>query len=308
MLHSLLVPLDGSEFSERSLPLARGIARATGAAMHLAHVHVPYEPSQLLSNTQFHFEGVDMAEYDSLHRESEKEYLTGLAARLGEGGTPTESALLEGENVADELAAYAERVLPDMVVMTTHGHSGVSRLWLGSVADAMIRHTHLPILVIHPERPGGVPAEVLSFRHILVPLDGSGLAEAILSPAVDVARATGARITLAHIVSTRFVIGPRLVPVKPSDLEPALLASERYLEETAADLRRRGLDVDLVVEAAELPATAISVLAGSLGADLIAIATHGYGGVRRVLLGSVADKVLRTSPLPLLIMRPGAPA
>jgi nucleotide-binding universal stress UspA family protein len=304
MLHSLLVPLDGSEFSERTLPLARGLARAAGADMHITHVHVPYEPDALLSNTQFHFEGLDMAEYDSRHLESERQYLEKLVEELDEHGTHADSTLLEGRKVAEALATYAERVRPDMILMTTHGHTGMSRLWLGSVADALIRHTHHPILVIHPEQPEGVPADVLTFEHILVPLDGSALAEAVLEPAADLAETTGASLTLAHVIPTRTVFGPAIYPVLPSVLEPAMLSGEEYLEKIAGDLKRRGLDVDIHVGAAESVAEAITELAESLEADLVAIATHGRGGLRRALLGSVADKVLRSSPIPLLVLRP----
>ena len=304
MLQSVLVPLDGSEFSERSLPVARTIARATGAAMHLAHVHIPYEPDHLLSNTQFHFEGLDMDEYDSRHRESERRYLTRLASELGEEGTPTQPALLEGSNVANELARYAERVRPDLMVITTHGHNPVSRLWLGSTADAMVRSTHIPILAIHPERPGAAPAEVLSLQHIFVPLDRSAMAEAVLAPAVELAQATGARLTLGHFVSVPSAFGARTSASLPHNLEPVMLAAEEYLEGVARDLSRQGLRADFVVEAAESPSEAIARLSGELDADLIAIATHGYGGVRRVVMGSIADAVLRATPLPLLVMRP----
>ena len=83
MLQSLLVPLDGSEFSERTLPLAHGLAKATGASLHLAHVHVSHTPDHFLSNTQFHFEGLDLAEYETRHREEEKAYLGAMEDRLG---------------------------------------------------------------------------------------------------------------------------------------------------------------------------------------------------------------------------------
>jgi len=304
MLHSLLVPLDGSEFSERSLPLARRLAGATGASMHLAHVHVPYEPDHLLSNTQFHFEGLDLAEYDERHRENELRYLSGVVDRLEEDGPRVDSKLLEGPVVSGELAGYADEVEADMIFMTTHGQSGMSRLWMGSVTDAMIRKTAIPLFVIHPDHPGGVPADVTSVDHIMVPLDGSPLAEEILRPAKDISRATGARVTLVHIVATQAALGPRLFPLVPETLEPAMGHAEDYLERVASRLRDDGFDVSVHVAHADSPAVALADISTEIGADLIAIATHGYGGLRRTLVGSVADKILKTSPLPLLIMRP----
>ncbi len=301
MLQSLLVPLDGSEFSERSLPLARGLAQATGATLHLAHVHVSHPPDHFLSNTQFHFEGLDMEEYDERHREEERTYLSEVEARLD--GAPVDSALLEG-NVPDEIAQHAESVDADLVIVTTHGHSGVSRMWLGSVADALIRHTKLPLLVIHPGEHGNVPEAVATFKHILVPLDGSEASSAILRPVADVAKATGARVTLMHVVSSTAVLGARIFPLLPDDITTVMQKAEEYLEGVADDLREQGLEVFVHVEEHEAPARAVAASARRLEADLIGLATHGYGGLKRALLGSVADKVLRSSPLPLLLQRP----
>jgi len=303
MLQSLLVPLDGSEFSERTLPLARGLADATGAALHLAHVHRPHVPDHLLSNTQFHFEGLDMEEYDRHHRDQEENYLTDVVARSEGGGAAVDAVLLEGD-VADELAHYAEDTAVDLILITTHGHTGVSRMWLGSVADALIRHTHLPLVVVHPAPGRHVPDEASAFSHILVALDGSPLSERILEPAAELARASGARMTLLHVVSSSAVVGARVLPLLPGDLRTAAETARSYLRGVAERLGTDGLDVSTSVVEHEAPAPAIAQTAESLGADVVAVATHGYGGIKRALLGSVADKVLRSSALPLLVQRP----
>jgi nucleotide-binding universal stress UspA family protein len=302
MLQSLLVPLDGSEFSERTLPLARGLAETTGAALHLAHVHVAHPPDHFLSNTQFHYEGLNLAEYDEQHRQQEQSYLAEVESRLGDSAN-VDTVLLEG-NVAEKIAEYADEIEAGMVLMTTHGHTGVSRMWLGSVADAIIRQTTLPLLVIHPAHGGHVPQDVMSFKHILVPLDGSDLSTTILQPACDLARAAGARITLTHVVSSTAVLGARIFPLLPDDITPAMAKAQTYLESLADEIADDDLDVSVHVEEHEAPGRAIAHIAKKLDADVIAIATHGYGGLKRALLGSVADKVLRSSPLPLLVQRP----
>jgi len=303
MLQSLLVPLDGSEFSERTLHLAQGLAKATGASLHLAHVHVPHPPDHFLSNTQFHYEGLDMEEYEARHKAEEEAYLADVQAKLAPD-TPVDSALLEG-HVAEEVARYAETVDADMILITTHGHTGVSRMWLGSVADALVRLTSMPLLVVHPAQGGHVPDDVLSFKHVMVPLDGSELSATILGAAADLASASGARLTLVHVVSSSAVLGARIFPLLPDDLTPAMAKAREYLESKAEELRARGLRVDVHVEEHEAPGRAIAAVADKLDADVIALATHGYGGLKRALLGSVADKVLRSSPLPLLVQRPG---
>jgi len=302
MLQSLLVPLDGSEFSERTLPLAQALAKATGASLHLVHVHVPHPPDHFLSNTQFHYEGLDLEEYEAHHREQEQAYLDEVRARVSKD-TPVDVALLEG-HVAEEVAQHAGTVKADMVLITTHGHTGVSRMWLGSVADALVRCTNLPLLVVHPAFGSHVPLEVRSFRHIMVPLDGSELSASILGPTSDLAKATGAMLTLVHVVSSSAVLGTRIFPVLPDDITPAMEKAREYLDGKAAELRAKGLTVETHVEEHEAPGRAIAAIADKLDADLVALATHGYGGLKRALLGSVADKVLRSSPLPLLIQRP----
>lgn len=302
MLRSVLVPLDGSRSSEDSLPFAGEIARATGASLHLAHVHVPYEPESLLGATQFQYEGVNLQEYDAEHREQEKHYLAGLADRLSAGGTSVDARVLEGQ-VAEELASYADEVQSDLIVMTTHGYSGVSRFWLGSVADEIVRRTTLPLLVVHPKE-AGEPPEALTIRHILVPLDGSELGESVLGPAKELATAEGAKITLTHVVrSGESSSWPVLAELRERPVPPIEGALE-YLRGVARELERDGVVVEIEVERGNLPAKTIIDVAERVGADVIAMATHGYGGVKRTVLGSVADKILRSSTLPMLVLRP----
>ena len=94
-------------------------------------------------------------------------------------------------------------------------------------------------------------------------------------------------------------------PSTADDMTPALDKAQDYLEDTAEGLRAGGFAVDVHTEEHEAPGRAIAAIADKLDADVIALATHGYGGLKRALLGSVADKVLRSSPLPLLVQRPG---
>lgn len=303
MLKSLLIPLDGSKFGESSLPLATTVARAAGATLHLAHVHIPYEPEHLLASSAFQYEGVSMDEYDTLHLHQEEEYLAEMARPLGADGV--DARVLTGSRVAESLAAHAAAVDADMVFISSHGRSGFSRAWLGSVADEMIRTTTIPLVVTRSV--AGRDAVTARVRNIVVPLDGSVLAESGLVPAMDLARATQARITLAHIVSVS-PLWPRTVLPTEDEVRPGLASGVEYLKSVAAGLRDDGFDVATRVAPGGTPAKAIVDLATELDADFIAMATHGYGGVRRTFLGSVADKVLRSSPIPVLVTRPGAVA
>lgn len=304
MLRSILVPLDGSDFGERSLPLASRIARGSGASLHLAHVHVPHEPEHLLSNSSFQWEGVDIHEYDEKQRREEEAYLAGLEERLGSDGTAVDSTLLQGETIADELVSYAERVETDIIVITSHAYSGVKRALWGSIADGVLHKTGVPILVVHPPRGDASPEPVSGLGHIVVPLDGSPLAESVLGPATDLAQATGSRVTLVRILPPANMLGPRVLPLVPERDGSELEEARAYLDRVADRLRGDGLDVTVHASAGSTPARAIMEVAADRDADLIALATHGYGGLKRTLLGSVADKLLHTSRLPLLLIPP----
>jgi nucleotide-binding universal stress UspA family protein len=304
MMNSILVPLDGSKFGESSLPLAMAIGRALGARLHLTQVHVPYEPEALLGSTPFQFEGVDMEEYDAHRLEQDEAYITELGGRIGGDGVAVEYSVFRGQRVADGLSGFADELGADLIVMSSQGQTGASRVWLGSVADELVRHSNKPLLVSRPV--DGVEPPAPTIRRILVPLDGSKLAEGALASALDVARATGAGITLAHVVATTTMLGPRSMTPARRKFRAEHETAEAYLETVAASLREEGIDVETKVVEGKTTAQTLSDLANAIDADMIAMATHGYGGVRRALLGSVADKLLRVSSLPVMITRPAA--
>ena len=303
MFDTLLVPLDGSRFSEHTLPLAAALSRSSGARLHLAHVHRDHPPDGLLSNTQFQYEGVDMEDYEEQHRIEERDYLESVAEKVkAETDLAPELILLEGE-VADALEQYAHRSGPALILMTTHGRTGVSRAWLGSVADVLIRRTHLPVLLVRPSDSAEEP-DATTVQHILVTLDGSALAEKILVTAQQVALAMGSSITLLNVVQPVVHVAARALPLPAGHLEERKLRAQRYLEGVAERLRREGVDVDARVVVDAAPATAILAAAQVVGADMVAMSTHGHHGFTRALLGSVADKVLRASQVPVLLERP----
>jgi nucleotide-binding universal stress UspA family protein len=190
------------------------------------------------------------------------------------------------------------------VVVTTHGRTGAKRMWLGSIADALLHLTHLPLLVLHPPPGGSVPLEVSGFRHVFVPLDGSELSATILDAASELAGAAGARMTLGHVVHGPTGLISHMFPLRADQLADALRSAEAYLGSEAEPLRSRGFSVNIAVEAFDDAVAGITTMARNLDADVIAMATHGRGGLRRALAGSVADAVLHASESPLLVQRP----
>lgn len=245
-----------------------------------------------------------MEAYEEKHAEEQERYLEHTAAELRAKLPEQEvtASLLEGY-VTEALERQAKEIDASLIVMTTHGRTGMSRAWLGSVADSLVRHSDFPLLVIRPFDDGETfPAA--SFDHFLVPLDGSPAGERILEPAVVLGKAMGARFTLLHVVAPHVTMGARVSPLPAGHLEERMSKAEEYLAGVVKRLEGDGVEAHAEIESHFAPARAILKTAEAKDLDLIAIATHGYTGVKRAILGSVADKVLRGSRWPLLLERP----
>lgn len=308
MLDQLLVTLDGSGFGEHALPFAKSIAEKTGASVSLSHVNCCDPPTDLLQNTPFQYEGVSMDAYQEKHAEEQRRYLGGKATALQAElpGQKVSSTLLDGY-VTEALERQAKEIDAKLVIMTTHGRTGVSRAWLGSVADSLVRNSSFPLLVIRPLEDGKT-FPTARFEHFLVPLDGSSVGEKILEPAVELGKAMGSRFTLLHVVAPHVTVGARVSPLPAGRLQERSVKAEKYLSGVAERLKGEGIEVEIIIESHFAPARAILNAAEAHGVDLIAIATHGYTGVKRAILGSVTDKVLRGAKWPLLLDRPEATA
>ncbi|MBI4521160.1 MAG: universal stress protein [Gemmatimonadetes bacterium] len=304
----ILVPLDGSRFAEHALPTALGLARRGGARLELVMVREP--PVGVAAHT------APIGVTDSRELEAPPQafadYLDAVAKRLYESGAAQgvglSHSVLSGPTVK-ALTTRIRNTFPDLVVMTTHGRGPVSRAWLGSVADGLVRRIRTPLLLLRPDPDASLDLGAeRHVRHILIPLDGSAEAETILNRAVALGKLTGADYTLLRGMPIPYQIGSPYVPhdvkINVEKLEKARRDTLAYLAGVADPLRRQGLKVETEFFLGVYPASGILEFAEKQGIDLIAMATHGRGGVIRLVLGSVADKVLRGSPVPLLVYRP----
>ena len=307
MLKKILVPLDRSVLAEQAIGQAALIARRAHAAIDLVTVHVP-----------FPFAGFTTEPWNDKEAAAEATYLETIQAELRSGSdVPASHVVLNGEP-ADHICLRALDIGADLIVMTTHGRTGLSRLWLGSVADAVVRHSAVPVLLLRPAKSSqGRTAARHPFKRILVPFDGSGLAADALGPATDLARAMGATMVLLRVVlpvplMTAYdpAIPMAYQPMIPDEQATAGLAADahREIEAIASRLHEdTGLDVSADVVVDSRVADAILNFAHTHDVDLIAMSTHGRGATRW-LLGSVADKVIRGCSLPVLLRRPAAVA
>lgn len=297
MYANVMVPLDGSTFSDHALPLARGIARRAGSTLHLVLVHTPLSlqapesvPFGLLNDWER-----DTRERERLHLERRAEELTGE-------GLEVRTRLLDGDT-CDELVDAAESM--DLVVLASHGRGGLERAWLGSVADHLIRHVHPPVLVVRPpESPGGsMPDPVGRVRHVLAATSGSAASDAAVDHAVSLVRLCDARLTLLAVAHTPGGLGSPYIPhtaVMDAELtETREAEAHRYLREVAA--RYPGVPIAARVWKSYHTARGILDAAAHLEPDLLVVGTHRRTAVGRALLGSVADKVVRASPVPVLV-------
>lgn len=304
MYTSIVVPLDGSAFARRALPVALALARRSAAAVHLVHA---FEPIVRAGGGPMY----DTRLRNEQRREMRTE-LTALAAQLSQEMTlRVDAEVLDGP-VVPTLQRYLADGSHDLVVMMTHGRGGLSRAWLGSVADGLVRHTPVPLLLV---RPGAEwPNELVEplFCHVLVPLDGSAAADTVLDHAVSLSTPDATVYTLLTVVVPLPVLAHlSLRPEAFADqvdvedqLEGQREAAQAHLTAMAAELRESGALVDTRVVTHQWPAQGILDVADEQHVDSIALSTHGRGGVSRLLLGSVADKVVRGATVPVLIYRP----
>ena len=312
MYESIIVPLDGSAFGKRALPAALVLARRSTAPVHIVHVHErSYE--ETLGAYAGVGQGYDPRLYEEL-RQAMRTDLIALAAQITrETSLPVDAEFLDGP-VVPTLQRYLADRRPGLVVMMTHGRGGISRAWLGNVAVGLIHHSPVPILLIRSgaEWPGNLIEPL--FRRVLVPLDGSAMAEEVLDHVISLGTSDATAYTLLTVV----VLPPFLDSPDPgalslsgrSDVERQRDAALAYLNTVAEGLRQRGAaQVDTLVAVRPRAAEGILDEAEAQQADLIALATHGRGAVGRFFLGSVADKVVRGASVPVLVYRPdGAPA
>ncbi len=296
MAHTILVPLDGSAFAERALEPAADIARRTGARLELATAFCTQMPAWRTSGAPVHDPRLDAERISAL-----KHYLEQTSSRVTHDLDVSASGVLLYGPAAEVLAREIAERPPQLVVMTTHGRGGMSRFWLGSVAEELMRLAQAPILALKlGEGPG---LKSFAPKEILVPLDGSERAERVIEDAAWLSARDDVRFTLLRIVappvSTPY---PTVFPAGAAvDEAEVVAAAEDTLQLVTNRLTARGFHVSGRVAVDTEIARAI--LAAAEGMDLIAIATHGFDALRRLLVGTVADKVVRASSVPVLLRR-----
>jgi nucleotide-binding universal stress UspA family protein len=303
MVRQVIVPLDGSPFGEQALPYAVRLAKAAKASLQLVRVHVPlasmYTASEVLTDLML----------EATLRDRDRQYLDRLRESVERSLPGAVTAVVLDGPMIEALAEHLAAVKADLVVMTTHGRGPLSRVWLGSVADKLVRRLSMPIVLVRPQDAQLDLARSPDLGRILVPLDGSEMAERILEPALEIGQLVQAEYVLLRVVEPFLVpdypLGASLAGVSPPSLHQRIEQDVRdYIERKAQQLRARSVRVQTRVVIDRPPSEAIMEEARIQKCSLIALESHGRGGLSRLFLGSVADRVIRGSSVPVLVHHP----
>lgn len=309
MFRRILVPLDGSPLAESAIPVAAKIAQANHGTIILLRVEpIPIVYVPALGPTP----PLDVEAVEAVRTEFAG-YLSAIAGRPLLANVATETLVLTGPPAQQTVEAVSMKQA-DLVLMTSHGRTGFSRWMLGSVAQQIAHNTPVPVLILRVR--GGAPAgQYPVFEHLarlLVPLDGSPLAEAALGPAAGLAAALSSEPAL-HLV----LVVSRYETVEANMPEAlAIDAAKHYLGKVADRMKQEhpalnvtwsvgvGLDIaETIIRIAERGD--VTEGAGAFGGcGAIAVATHGRTGIARWALGSISERVLYGTKLPLLMVRP----
>ena len=302
MFKVIMAPTDGSDLERPAIALAVRLAKRFEAELHLVRVETPpvaVDPASSPGVLEITEETVAEARQARLGK------LEALGAECRALGEIRVITAFEHGIVAPTLMDYAKRVNADLIVIASHARGGLKRLTLGSVTDFLIRRSDTPVLVVKPSASmtDGDPAYTLN--RVLVPLDGSAVAEQILPLVASFAARLHATVSLVYVLTPLTYAQKQIMQPGLPWWDEDIATANAYLTEVASRLMAEGLTVGKEVVLSENIPSAILDYSLRMRADLIAIATNGRGGVSRLLFGGVADEVTRTSPTSLLVFHPG---
>jgi nucleotide-binding universal stress UspA family protein len=307
MYRKVVVPLDGSELAEGVEPHVAAVIRDRGSQVYLLSI-APLAKGIAPGVVDVPPSVVGAQDEKSRVERQLIQYLRTAAHRFEPIAADVHVRVRFGRP-ADEVLAFVDEVGADLIAMSTHGRSGVSRWVFGSVADRVLRGAACPVLLVR----AGFGQPGTAYGRILVPLDGSELAEQVLPHVKALIRPNHTRVFLVSVLTTG--LGDRTVALLTSyppglrlattALHHAEVQWQRYLRSVAAVLRGHGAVVHLAVRQGS-PADEILAHAAEVEADLISMTTHGLSGMSRWVYGNVAGKVLQGAHSPVLLVRPAS--
>jgi nucleotide-binding universal stress UspA family protein len=301
MFDTIVVPLDAEEPSEYAVPLAAALARKLGDRLVVLSV-VP-DLDELHELTGDHEAALRSLQ---ARRISESEaYLRAVATRTATGNLEVVSAVHAGP-VVETILQSVKRERAGLIAIATHGRVGPQRWFLGSVADQVVRTSPIPVLLVRPGEAGVVPSSAPS--DVIVPLDGSPTAEAALPLASALAAACGTPLTLVRAIPTGWwntgsgMYASGMSAGTPDLITAVETGARDYLEATARRLRADGMEVRTKIGLFRAADLLVDDVASSCEQPLVVMTSHGRSGFRRMVLGSVADRIIRSATAPVIVI------
>lgn len=288
-MKKILVPLDGSELSEKVLDHIEVLAQKANTEITLLRV-VPFSwPSEFIHVREMG---------DEMDKEA-SDYLFSIESKLGEKGVNADVCVKEG-HVPEVICSVAQEKGVNLIAMSTHGRGMVRRWALGSVADRVVQISDIPVLLY---RSTGETIPDSHYKNVLIPLDGSRLSEHILPHARRLVELFGTKVWFLHVINTDLVDSFNVLKEGMHEKEGEIIETIRnYFSTLEKRIKETGTSYELVIKKGN-PAETICDFANENDMDLIAMSTHGHGGISRCLLGSVADKVVQSSSRPVLLIK-----
>jgi nucleotide-binding universal stress UspA family protein len=285
MFKKILVPLDGSQLSQRALEPALALSQESGAELLL--VRVPAADTLSFA--------VSEAKQRELFQESLL-YLDTIRKSNAQSQVSLRTQVLEGD-VASAIVDTARTEQIELIIMSTHGYSGLTRWVLGSITEKVLRSAPCPVMAVHAAR---------HLQRVLITLDGSPLAERAIEPGLSLAQSLQAEVTLLRCVP--HILADGKLDEHERGLsrrmqEDLINEAKEYLRARSDEAGRSGVMINSAVRIGS-PADSILEYVETYGIDLIAMATHGRTGLKRWVYGSVTAKVLRSVSCSMLVIRP----
>ena len=277
MFTPIVVPLDGSALAERAISYASTLAWTLNGRL-------------ILFRALSHGESKPEAEAS----------LSRLSEELAAGGVPAQTEVVFGEAAAG-IAEMAEAERNSLIVMSTHGRSGLGRWLYGSVADEVLHHAGVPVILVSLGCDRAWPLD--RPLRVLAPVDGSELSEQALASISQLAGSLRAELTLLHVLGPPVYASADTLAERPANLESAVEAAATYLKELGRRTQPGATPPEVRVLVGH-PSSAIASTARRENADLVAMATHGSGGFNRTRLGSVATITVQQASVPTLLLSP----
>jgi nucleotide-binding universal stress UspA family protein len=299
-IRNILVPVDFSERSIQAIETARRLAQRFSATIHLVHVYQFQYPDTFMGPV---FSAAELPDSFEEHRRTHlAEQLKAIASKSGL--SPRDQTHLRMDAPAfDEICRFAQEIPADLIVIPTHGYTGLKHVFLGSTAERVVQHSACPVFVVRNKKQRSKTGPWLSIGTIVVPVDFSSCSREGLQYAIRFAKEFGARIILVHATYLGYIYsseGTAIYDV-PALQKTARENAERQMRKLVRAVKFGEVKFATVLTEGS-PVLDICAFAKDHDADLIITSTHGLTGFQHILIGSIAEKVVRHAPCSVLVV------